>query len=66
LIATNRNCTVLGRFLLSDVTHPADFVGPDLVSGRMRVGGHTGNSRPDTRSGPTHCVTSVIMKRCYL
>jgi hypothetical protein len=36
----------------------ADFVGPDLVSGRARVGGHTDNSRPDTRSGPTRCVTS--------
>jgi hypothetical protein len=36
-----------------------DFVGPDLVSGRAHGGGHTGNSRPDARSGPTRCVTSV-------
>jgi hypothetical protein len=37
----------------------ADFVGPDLVSGRARVGGHIGNPRPDARSGPTRRVTTV-------
>jgi hypothetical protein len=47
------------RQLITDVTQPTDFVGPDLVSGRAYMGGHPGNSRPDTRSGPTCCVTSV-------
>jgi hypothetical protein len=37
----------------TEVARTADFVGPDLVSGRTCVGGHTGNSRPDARSGPT-------------
>jgi hypothetical protein len=37
----------------------ADFVGPDLVSGRARVGGHIGNPRPAARSGPTRRVTTV-------
>jgi UDP-N-acetylmuramate-alanine ligase len=36
-----------------------DFAVPDLVSGRVRVGGHADNSQPDTRSGPAPCATSV-------
>jgi UDP-N-acetylmuramate: L-alanyl-gamma-D-glutamyl-meso-diaminopimelate ligase len=36
-----------------------DFAGPDLVPGCVRVGGHADNSRPDTRSDPARCATSV-------
>ncbi|MDR1011092.1 MAG: HAMP domain-containing histidine kinase [Opitutaceae bacterium] len=44
--------TILG-FAENNITDVTQPVGPDLASGRARVGGHTGNSRPDTRSGPT-------------
>jgi hypothetical protein len=47
------------NILVTDGMRPADFAGPDLVSGRARMGSRTGNPRPDTRSGPTRCVTTV-------
>jgi hypothetical protein len=52
------------EILPTDVTQLA---GPDLVSGRARVGGHTGNSRPDTRSGPTKFIGYVtsVTNRCH-
>jgi hypothetical protein len=43
----------LVRRHINYITDVTQSVGPDLASGRACVGGRTGNSRPDTRSGPT-------------